>query len=255
MAKSSIIERIAAERKRKKIQRLKAKRKKPKKDMALDDLERMKAELEGKIKAGSEKSADERLLDAIKQEIAEKQAKDKPGEKDKEKDVQLREIAGLVENGTQEEWTVFLAKNLKSKTKMEFPQLESEKCKFDDYGYRQLIELIFDSENFLRIFTEVKDVSGFQMVSLNSLIRGDEATLRGIEAMCSLLINKENRYDPVCETDFKYLNIILDSLTMSKKDGMDRVWEITTSLKKIDIKAGFNKDERVWVYSIVVSNI
>jgi hypothetical protein len=254
MAGSSIIERIAAERKRKKMQRLKAKRKKKsKKDLSLTDLERMKAELDGKIKSAkdkpdsSDRSSDERLLDAIKKEIQSKRSTSEPEEK---KQVQLRELSELVKNGTQEQWTLFIAKNLKSKTKMEFPPLDPEKSKFDDYGYRQLIELIINSENLLRIITEVKDVSEFNLVELNNLIRGDEATLRGIEALCSLLINRENRYDPVCETDFKYLDIILNSITTQKKEGKNRVWNIKTNAKEITITAGFNKDERVWVYSV-----
>ena len=254
MPGTSIIERIAAERKRKKMQRLKAKRKmKPKKDLILSDLEHIKAELEGKIKSAKDKSdtgdksSDEKLLEAIKKEI---QSKREPSEPQEQKKVQLRELSELVTNGTQEQWTLFIARNLKSKTKIEFPPLEADKCRFDDYGYRQLIELIINSENLLRIITVVKEVSGFNLVELNNLIRGDEATLRGIEALCSLLINRENRYDPVCETDFKYLDIILNSLTTQQKEGTNRVWNIKTNVKELTIIAGFNKDERVWIYSV-----
>ena len=111
---------------------------------------------------------------------------------------------------------VFFNVNMKSETKMEFPAIDPQKCKFADYGYRRLIELIIESEKFLKLIIEIKDISGFQMVELNHLIRGDDPTLRGIEALCNLIINQQVNYNPVCETDFKYLNVLLDSFTLPK---------------------------------------
>ena len=164
--------------------------------------------------------------------------------------VKLKGMDYLVESGNKEQWKKYIKNNLKNYEKMSFPPFESDKCKFEDYGYRQLIELIIESSNFLRIITEKKDVSGFDLVELNNLFRGDTSTLRGIETLCNLLINKETRFNPVSETDFKYLNIILDSFTVSKKAGGKLVWDIVTENSKLKVTAVFDKKSREWIYSI-----
>ena len=170
--------------------------------------------------------------------------------KGKKTQVQLKGLDYLVESGNKDQWKKYIKNNLKNHEKMSFPPLESDKCKFEDYGYRQLIELIIESSNFLRIITEKKDVVGFDVVELNYLFRGNPSTLRGIETLCSLLINKETRYNPVSETDFKYLNILLDSFTIPKKAGGKLVWEIETENSKLKVTAAFEKKSREWVYSI-----
>jgi hypothetical protein len=133
---------------------------------------------------------------------------------------------------------------------MDFPRLERSRCKFRDYGYRQLIELIIESEDFLRLITEIKDMSGFSIVELNNLIRGHDSTLRAIQTFCSLLINKETRYNPVNETDFKYLNIILNSFTVPQKDGRKKMWVINTDNSELKVIAAFDKKSREWIYRI-----
>ena len=250
MAKMSIIERIAAERKKRRRQQIKAKSKKSihdvsGSDLSVAELERLKAELEKKIKASKQRAdqtGDESVLAAIKAQLdAKKQSVSAPmGE--------LKPLEVLVENGTQEDWLVFIGQNLKTETKMEFPPIESQKCKFPEYGYRRLVEFIIESEDFLKLIIEIKDVSGFSIVSLNHLIRGDDPTLRGIEALCNLLINHEIRYNPVCETDFKYLNVLLDSLTIPQKDGINRVWELKIGDKNYEISASFDKAAQEWLY-------
>jgi hypothetical protein len=179
-------------------------------------------------------------------------AKSSKGTKSKGKlpEVQLRGLVYLVESGNKDQWKKYIKNNLKNYEKMSFPPLEPDKCKFEDYGYRQLIELIIESSNFLRIITEKKDVSGFDIVELNNLFRGDPSTLRGIETLCSLLINKETRYNPVSETDFKYLNILLDSFAVSKEIGGKLVWEIETENSKLRVTAAFDKKSREWIYKV-----
>jgi len=166
---------------------------------------------------------------------------------------QLKDIDKLVDSGNKKQWKRYIANNIKNKIKMIFPPLEPAKCKISDYGYRQFIELIIESPDFLRLITEVRDISGFDVVRLNYLMRGDDTTLRGVEALCTLLINKEIRYDPVSETDFKYLNIIFHSFTLPKKDGINKTWNIKTENKKIQITAIFNKEDREWIYTLVQS--
>jgi hypothetical protein len=248
MAKTSIIERIAAERKKKRRKRSRSKKSKPKKldsDLSVDELQRMKDELEVKIqvsKQRSAKSGDEATLAAIKAELASKKTTVSTPRGD------LKALKVLVDSGTQEDWLVFFGENLKSETKMEFPAIDPQKCKFSDYGYRRLIELIIESEKFLKLIIEIKDISGFQVVELNHLIRGDDPTLRGIEALCNLIINQQVNYNPVCETDFKYLNVLLDSFTIPTKEGINRVWELDINNKKFVISASFDKAAQEWSY-------
>ena len=166
---------------------------------------------------------------------------------------QLKDINKLVDSGNKKQWKRYITNNIKNKIKMKFPQLEPAKYKISDYGYRQFIELIIESPDFLRLISEVRDVSGFDVVRLNYLMRGDDPTLRGVEALCTLLINKEIRYDPVSETDFKYLNIIFHSFSLPKKEGINKTWNIKTENKKIQITAIFNKEDREWIYTLVQS--
>jgi hypothetical protein len=157
----------------------------------------------------------------------------------------------LVESGTKEEWSKYVGHALKNRIRMDFPPLDASKCKFPDYGYRQLIELIIENKNFLRLIIEIKTISGFRIISLNNLIRGDDSTRRGLEALCNLLIAGEVTYNPVSETDFKYLNIILDAFTIAKRDGINRTWNIELAESKIEISANFDKDNREWQYAVV----
>jgi hypothetical protein len=248
MHKTSIIERIAAERKRKRRKRKSSKKNKIKKidsDLSVDELQRMKDELEAKIQSSKQKTAmsgDEAALEAIKAELASKKTTVTTPHGD------LKALEVLVESGTQEDWLVFFGVNLKSETKMDFPAIDPQKCKFTDYGYRQLIELIIASEKFLKLIIEIKDISGFQIVELNHLIRGDEPSLRGIEALCNLIINQQVNYNPVCETDFKYLNVLLDSVTIPKKEGINRVWKLDINKKRYEISASFDKGAQEWTY-------
>jgi hypothetical protein len=248
MAKTSIIERIAAERKRKRRKRMRSKRSKPKKldsDLSVDELQRMKDQLDAKIqssKESSKRSGDEATLEAIKAELAAKKTTVDTPQGD------LKALDLLVDSGTQEDWLIFFSENLKSETKMEFPAIDPQKCKFADYGYRRLIELMIESEKFLKLIIEIRDISGFQVVELNHLIRGDDPTLRGIEALCNLIINQQVNYNPVCETDFKYLNVLLDAFTIPKKDGINRVWELDINNKKFVISASFDKAAQEWSY-------
>ncbi len=236
MSKTSIIERIAAERKKKRLKMLRAKR---------------KMELETRIKSNDKKTpnkdmvADQDLLESIKKELKSK------GIKDTQEPVAttIGDLSDLVERGTKESWLQYFANNLKTETKMEFPPIDLPKCKFSDYGYRRLIELIIESDKFLKYIIEIKDVSGFQVVELNHLIRGDDPTLRGIEALCNLIINNEIRYNPVCETDFKYLNVLLDSFTLPKKDGVSNIWGIEIGGWIYQITARFDKSTTEWIYS------
>ena len=52
------------------------------------------------------------------------------------------------------------------------------------------------------------------------------------------------------ETDFKYLDIILDSITLPKKDGMNYIWKITTENIEVTFTATFDKDSGEWIYTI-----
>jgi hypothetical protein len=183
----------------------------------------------------------------LKEQLAKAGAKGKPKGR-----MELEDIEKLVENGNKEQWKIFIAYNLKNELKMNLPPLEAAKCKFPEYGYRQLIELILESTDFLGIIIEIQDVSEFQMVSLNHLIRGDDPTLRGLEALCGLIVNTTVRYNPVSETDFKYLNIILDSFAIPKKVGINKTWNIKTENKETIITANFNKSSREWVYKYSV---
>jgi len=248
MPKRSIIETIAMERKKKKRKRRKAQmNKKLDKNSKISDLQRKKHELETMIQAeqarlGRAGAKDKKFtLDSgfIDSGLKAGSGQGEPGFMDQ-----------LIENGTKEGWAAFIGYNLKNKLKMEFPPLDQEKFKFGDYGYRRLVELLFESPELVQIIIEVKDVSGFQMVSLKSLFRGDEPTMRGIEALCGLIQVKTRRYDPVCETDFKYLNIILDSFTISKKENSTKIWDIKTEKKEVKITANFDKGNREWVYKI-----
>jgi len=164
--------------------------------------------------------------------------------------LQIKDLNKLVESGKKHQWEKYIIYNLKNKIKMEFPPIDQDKCKFNDYGYRQLIELIIESTDFLRIITEVKEVSGFNVVELNYLIRGNNSTLRGIETFCNLLINNEIRFNPVSETDFKYLNIILNSFTAPTKEGTNKIWKIKTENSEIEIKAIFDKESHEWIYAV-----
>lgn len=252
MPGKSIIERIAAEREKKRKKQMQARRKKAVRkidgELSLAELERRKAELENKIASAKSKpgesGGDDLMLDKIKAEIAQKKS---AGSSDTKT---VGTLAELVESGTKEDWVVYFGRNLKGQTKMEFPPIDVEKCKFPDYGYRRLIELMMDSEDFLNLIIDVKDVPGFQMVSLNSLIRGDEPTLRGVEALCNLLINKNVRYNPVMETDFKYLNIILDAFTIPKKDGINKIWSIKLVDETVKISASFDRNAGEWEYKL-----
>jgi hypothetical protein len=169
---------------------------------------------------------------------------------DRDDKFQYETIYKLVDSGNKKEWENYITLNLKNKNRMDFPRLERSRCKFRDYGYRQLIELIIESEDFLRLITEIKDMSGFSIVELNNLIRGHDSTLRAIQTFCSLLINKETRYNPVNETDFKYLNIILNSFTVPQKDGRKKMWVINTDNSELKVIAAFDKKSREWIYRI-----
>lgn len=245
MPKKSIIERIAEKREKKRHKRKKQRKSQSKRsleELEITELEHLKAKLEAK-----KESSDDSLLEAIKTELRSKKTAQKILKRD------IKDIDQLVDSGTQEDWVVFFGENLKSNTKMKFPPIDTAKCKFNDYGYRQLIELIIDSGRFLRLIIELKDISGFQVVTLNHLIRGDVPTLRGIEALCNLIINEEIQYNPVCETDFKYLNVLLDSFTISKKQGINRIWDFDIQDKNIEVSAKFDKVAREWIYTFVKS--
>lgn len=166
------------------------------------------------------------------------------------KQTDLETIDKLIESGTKEVWNSVIINHLKNNIKLKLPALDHSKCKFPGYGYRRFIELIIESKDLLRIMTEAKDVSGARVVTLNSLIRGDDSTLRGIEALCKLLFNKTTIYNPVSETDFKYLNLIFDSFTEPVKEGNNKIWNIETEKMKLKISASFDKENREWVYKI-----
>lgn len=239
------------ERKKKKRKRRKAlmnkKLQKTDKSAKISDLQRKKQELEAMILAeqtrlGSSGANDQKFT--LDSGFIDSGSKTGSGQGEPGFMVQL------IEKGTKEGWAAFIGYNLKNKIKMKFPPLDQEKFKFGDYGYRRFVELLFESPELVQIIIEVKDVSGFQMVSLNSLFRGDDPTMRGIEALCGLIQVKTRRYDPVCETDFKYLNIILDSFTISKKENSTKTWNIKTEKKEVKITASFDKGNREWVYKI-----
>ena len=248
MPKKSIIERIADDKKKKEQKRrarLTSKMKKVKtddKELTLEELEQKKKELEAKLSAGA--GEDNALLARIKAELAEKKSTGAVAA------CAVGSLESLVESGSKEDWVVFFGQNLKAQVKMELPQIDPEQCKFPDYGYRQLIELILDSEDFLRLIIDIKDISGFQLITMNSLIRGDDATLRGIESLCNLIINKEVTYNPVMETDFKYLNIILDAFTIPKKEGINKIWTIKYADTSVSISASFDRNAGEWNYKL-----
>ena len=172
------------------------------------------------------------------------------GEKIKKSKMKLLELPKLVEEGNKEQWMYYMTFNLKQKNAMKLPVLDQSKCRFKDYGYRQLIELIIESPEFLRVITEIKDVAGYNIVELNKLIRGDSSTVRGLEALCSLMVNRVVKYNPVSETDFKYLNLLLNSISIPKKDGINRLWKIKTENAQVKITAEFDKGSMLWVYSL-----
>lgn len=253
MPKKSIIETIADKRKKKKRKKQKQKvyKKFDKigKEIKISDLERRKLELEAKIK--EEKA---RLEDGTKASDQKEFSLDKDYLDSDLKASQNNEepefIEQLIEKGRKEGWNAFINYNLKNKIKINFPPIDPSKCKFSDYGYRRFLELLFESPELLRLMIEVKDISDFQIVTLNPFIRGDDPTIRGIEALCGLIINKITRYNPVSETDFKYLNIILDSFTIPNKEGINKTWNIKTEKKEIKIIANFDTKNREWVYKL-----
>ena len=81
MPKTSIIERIAAERKRKRRKRMRSKKNKTKNvnsDLTVDELERMKDDLEANIQSSKQKTSmsdDEATLEAIMAELSSKKVR------------------------------------------------------------------------------------------------------------------------------------------------------------------------------------
>lgn len=163
---------------------------------------------------------------------------------------QVRDFAELAENGTKGDWFASMEASLRKKAKVKMPEIDTAKFKFGDYGYRQFVELLVESDDFFRMATEIETVKDFKVVSMNSLLVGDEYALRALGAFCDLLYNKEARYNPVSSTDHQYLNMILDCAANSQKEGNETVWNIATAAKTLKVKARFDKNDKEWVYSI-----
>jgi hypothetical protein len=159
-----------------------------------------------------------------------------------------RSIEELVANGTKEEWNYLVSIVVMNNVRIDLPAIDTDKSKLPFYGYKQLIGLLIESKDFQRLVTETVDIAGEKKTKLSSQIRGDEFLTRGLGALSVLLLEKTISYNPVNETEWKYLNIVLDCLTPQEKEGKTRVWNINTSHGPVKITAQIEDGQ--WVYKV-----
>jgi len=117
-----------------------------------------------------------------------------------------------------------------------------------NYGYKSLIALMLESKDFQRMVTEWEEVSGEKMLKVTSLLRGDEGLRRGLAALANLLYNKTATYNPVNETEWKYMDIVLNCFQPFEKQGKAKVWNVDTGKSKFKITSQI--EEGQWVYKV-----
>jgi len=146
-----------------------------------------------------------------------------------------------------DEWEYLFSAVVRLNARIDLPGIDPAKSNLPDYGYGQLAKLLLSSRDTVRLITSERDLGEFIDVSLNDNIRGEDYTYRGLLALCNLVRNKAMTYDPISETDFKYLNMILDCAAPMDKDGKTRVWDVETPRGMVKVTATIEEGE--WTYT------
>lgn len=154
----------------------------------------------------------------------------------------------LAENGTSDEWFYLINIAIRNEVKIELPAADPDMGKFPDYGYKNLVKLLLSNKDAARMITDERDISGYKMIELSTYLRGDENTTRGLAALGNLILLGEVTYDPTMETEFKYLNILLNCGAPMEKDGKVRTWDISTTAGDKKVTAEIVDGE--WIYKL-----
>lgn len=179
-----------------------------------------------------------------------------------EQDDKLANVRELLDIGTKENIHDFFQSAVRNSKIIYLPGINQSKCKFTDYGYRRLIEHIFENKDFLRIIVDTEDMQGVTFVTISGFIRPKddptdanddkvipaELTLRGLEGLCEILYRETAEFDPY-ENEWKHLNNLLGCFTQPEVKGKVRIWKIKTELTKIKLTA-VNK-EGSWIYKVI----
>jgi hypothetical protein len=161
---------------------------------------------------------------------------------------QGRSLEELAENGTKEEWAYLFNIVMRNEVQIDLPAVDPEMGKFPDYGYKNLVKLLLENKDMTRMITEERDISGFKVIALSTYLRGDENTTRGLAALCNLILMGEAVYNPIMETEFKYLNLFLDAGSPMEKDGKTKTWKISNVSGEKTVTAVIEDGE--WTYKV-----
>ncbi|MEW5937612.1 MAG: hypothetical protein AB1665_07330 [Candidatus Thermoplasmatota archaeon] len=161
----------------------------------------------------------------------------------------MRGIEQLVMDGTKEEWREYISRAIMSEQRIEMPPIDMEKAvRFREYGYRRFLELIIESEDFLRLITEL---GTYKDVRLIHYMRGDDALKRGLTMLVKLLRSSERTVKcRETETEWQYFEMVLGSLAEPRASETEMVWEIRTEGKGLIVKRHFDPKTRKMAYQI-----
>ncbi|MCK5562476.1 MAG: hypothetical protein KAJ51_17885 [Thermoplasmata archaeon] len=174
----------------------------------------------------------------------------------------MANIRELIDTGTKEDLHNYIQKAIRNSQIIYLPGINQSKCKFSDYGYRNLIEHLIESKDFLRIIIDTEDMQGVTFVTLSNLVRPKddpadanddkvipaELTLRGLEGLCEALYSETAELDPY-ENEWKHLNNLLGCFAQPDIKGKVRLWKLETEKTKIKLTA-VNKGD-TWIYRVI----
>jgi len=158
------------------------------------------------------------------------------------------DVHTLARAGTKDQWEMFFKYIIRTKTKIELPPVDLDQRAFPEYGYRQLVELLVTFPDIVSLITDRERMGEMDMVVLDPVIQGDDFVVRGLASLCDLIVNGEVRYDPVLETEYRYLDMILSCASTTEGADGERLWTIETPQKSMSIRA--RVDNGNWVYSV-----